>query len=183
MKIQQKSRRLNIRIITAIAIVALLIIAACIFAYSKHIGPFYSAPASQINLKPATSAQKHAGEQQKKQTAIPNQDTKQDLPPTTDANNKALAVTITALNQNGNTVQIRSLIQAVLNEGTCTVTLTKNDGVTVTKTSSIQHLSSSSTCEGFDIPTSELSSGTWSVALTVNSNDISGGATGKITVQ
>lgn len=185
MKITQKSS-VQKRIIIVSSALVVLLAGGVTLAYMNHLGPFHHSinTAPTTNLKPATTAQKQAGEQQKKQTAIPNEDTKQNPPQsaTPSGSTASLAVSITALSQNGTVVQARSLIESVITDGTCTLTLTKG-ATTVTKTSDIHPLSSSSTCEGFDIPTSELSAGTWQVNLTVTSNGASGNASGKITVQ
>lgn len=79
---------------------------------------------------------------------------------------KAVEVTITAssLSSNSSVYQIRSIIGLVTASGTCSLTLT-NGEKTITKAAAIQALSSDSTCQGFDIPLSELSSGSWSATL------------------
>jgi hypothetical protein len=62
------------------------------------------------------------------------------------------------------------------------LTLSKN-GQTVTKTAAVQALASESTCQGFDIPTSELSPGTWSLTLHFENSQYQGDAQRNITIQ
>lgn len=89
---------------------------------------------------------------------------------------------ITAANQNGSTVQIRSIIYSVTSSGTCTLTLTKGSSI-VTKTAPVQAISSSSTCQGFDIPSSELSAGQWQIVLHFENDSLTGDATGSVSVE
>lgn len=79
----------------------------------------------------------------------------------------AVAASITSANQNGNTLQIRTLIEAVNSSGNCKLTLNK-DGVTRTYTAGTQAQASTSTCKGFDVPISDLSIGSWNVAIDIN---------------
>jgi hypothetical protein len=128
---------------------------------------------SKVNLDAPTNEQVDAGNQVKKDTANGSEGTTQ---PSTNVD-----VSITAANQNGSMFQIRTLIGAVTSDGTCTLTLTKGATV-VTKSAGIQAQSSSSTCQGFDIPVSELSAGDWTLNLSVATNSLSGSTTSKITV-
>lgn len=77
-----------------------------------------------------------------------------------------VTASITAANQNGNMLQIRTLIESVDTNGTCSLTLQKGSSK-VTRTADIQALASSSTCKGFDIPTSSLSSGEWKLTIAI----------------
>lgn len=79
------------------------------------------------------------------------------------------------------TLIIRTTINQMLDSGTCKLTLT-NGATTVTKTSDIAQNPSSSTCKGFDIPTSELSSGNWHITIKIDSTDRSGTLTGNVNV-
>lgn len=121
-------------------------------------------------------------------TSQPNTDTAQgdtpstDLPttsPKTPVDNQpvdngetkdTLVASITAANQNGSMLQIRTLIESVSANGTCSLKISKG-AKTVTKTSATQALSSASTCMGFDIPTSELSKGEWTLVITITVGD------------
>lgn len=123
--------------------------------------------------KPATPEQQKAGNQQKQD--IINKDQEAQTTPT------ALGVTITAANQNGTVVNIRSLIGTVSTSGTCTLTVA-NGSATITKTSGIQALAESSTCQGFDIPTTSLPKGTWHATLSVVIGNAKGSAKKDIVV-
>jgi hypothetical protein len=79
-----------------------------------------------------------------------------------------VSATITAANQNGSMLQIRTLIQAVTTDGTCSLKLTGPNGSVVTKSAGIQSLASASTCAGFNVPVSELSPGSWQIELEIS---------------
>jgi hypothetical protein len=111
---------------------------------------------TETNTQPATTQQIQAGENQKQD--ILNKD---QASPTTPS---SLTVTITAANQNGNVVNIRSLINTVSNSGNCTLTIT-NGTSTTTLSSDLQALADSSTCKGFDVPASSLPKGTWHIVV------------------
>lgn len=111
-------------------------------------------------------------EQQKQSQAENNNET---------APSAELDVHFTAVNQYEDTVQIRAEISELVNSGTCTLTLTKGDA-TITKTANTQASASISTCQGFDIPVSELSPGEWNIHLTVTNNNNKGHATTTLTV-
>ena len=80
-------------------------------------------------------------------------------------NDSRLTARISALTQNGSTLQVRTLIEAVTDKGTCSLKATDNDQ-TITRSAGIQAQASSSTCKGFDIP---VSPGTWHIVLTISS--------------
>lgn len=90
---------------------------------------------------------------------------------------KSVQLLITAANQNDPYLQIRTQINAVESSGTCTLTLTNNQGKIVTKTADIQALAKTSTCQGFDVPLSELSVGNWHIKVTYFSNTMTGEVT------
>jgi uncharacterized protein YpmS len=68
---------------------------------------------------------------------------------------------------------LRTTINQILNSGTCDLTLS-NGQKTVTRSSSIVQNPSSSSCEGFDIPISELGSGTWSIEIKLTGEEKTG---------
>lgn len=93
-----------------------------------------------------------------------------------------VAMSITASAQNAGTYQIRTLIQALIPGGTCTLQLTKGSSV-VTKTAGVSLFAQTSTCQGFDVPVSELSTGTWSAKVTFEGDSKSGETTTDIEVR
>lgn len=96
---------------------------------------------------------------------------------------KNVQLLISAANQNGAILQVRTLISAVENTGVCTLSLSKEGQTTVTKTAGSQALSSNSTCLGFDIPISELSIGVWQLTIEYSSSNLVGSVTKNISIQ
>jgi flagellar basal body-associated protein FliL len=180
MQIKHPSQKKKIIIITAAVIVLLTIIGYVAYAFFLQ-----NKPADTTNLSPATSEEQKAGDQAKEATV--NNDTgsnssKNSESPSPSASPSTVAMRITASSQNGNVYQIRSLIESVVSKGTCTLTLTQANK-TITKTAATQALAQTSTCQGFDIPVSELAIGTWDVKINLSGSGFSGSTTGTINVQ
>lgn len=161
------------------AVVLVIVASAGVFAYYKATTPTHKdAPSinqsdANVNQKPPTNEEKQAGESQK-QASVDKDKSRATTP-------ASISVTITAANQNGSVLNIRSLIGIITSTGSCQLTLTKETTV-VTKTSGTQALADSSACKGFDIPTSELSKGTWHAVLVVANDGISGKAEQNIVI-
>lgn len=162
MKIRSNKKK---HLFISLAVVALLLVCAYLFITynSRPLGnkddrsSTKSTSDKPSDNTPPTQEEVDAGTKQKEQT-VESQPQK-----------SLLNASISALNKTSSTLQIRTLINKVTS-GTCTLYLQKNN-VTVTKTASIQSLASTSTCQGFDIPLNDLTSGDWSVKITITSPD------------
>ena len=187
----QKTSQKKLIFITATAIIILLLGAAAL-TYHFQTWPFHtSSKPTNINLEPATHDQIKAGETTKK-TSVESSAGKQntsgsDQPPvpTQEPGNakSQVEMTITATNQNNATLQIRTLISTVVSDGTCTLLLSGPAGQSITLTSSVQPLSSTSTCKGFDVSTSDLSPGTWNVNIQYTDSSLTGSVSKTITIK
>jgi len=182
-------KRFPKKLIITAGVVILLIAGALTYVYAFNGNLFgWTAPRTtttgntSIDYGPPTSEQKKSGTQTKSGSTN-SSDTPPAPTPITGSTKKTVQVTITAANQNGSTLQIRTLIGAVEDTGTCALTLTRTGQTTVTKTAGTQALASTSTCKGFDVPTSELSTGAWQVLITYDSSTLTGSATKVITLQ
>lgn len=126
-----------------------------------------------INLKPASDAEIEDGQEAKKNTIDKDQSIKQpeeskkDNDATEAESNDSFTVSVTASNKTEQSFQVRVLISQIVANGTCSISLTRTSSPSVTKTAKTQSLASNSTCEGFDIPLSELSTGAWNYTITV----------------
>jgi len=80
-----------------------------------------------------------------------------------------------------NILQIRTLINGVNDNSKCELIMS-NANKSITKTAGIQALASSSTCQGFDIPVSDLSSGEWTIKINIINNSSNLTATRKIKI-
>lgn len=177
----------------AVAVLILLVAGAFtyVYAFNGSIFGWKKPPVkdASINYNPPTEEQKQAGENTKDaslnspEEQKPNNTNETPTPPTPSPGKKdSVSLIITAANQNPPSFQIRSEIGAVTSEGTCTLTLTKGSK-TVTKTAEVQALPRISTCKGFDIPLSELSSGQWNVTLHFENSTLIADTSKQITVQ
>ena len=74
-------------------------------------------------------------------------------------------VEITAAYVNGDTFDIRTLIDRVTASGQCTLSMKSDSGKSYSASVGVQALPSSSTCKGFSVPMSSLSSGVWNITV------------------
>lgn len=116
-----------------------------------------SQESSEINYDEPTQEEIEAGFDAKEQTIQDDQN----------ENNEQsnLSAYISSATQSGNDVVIRTLIEDVVT-GNCTLTVTTPSS-TFTREATIQALASSSTCQGFTIPTSEGDPGEWDMAISI----------------
>lgn len=171
--------------IVIISVAVLLAASAVAYAFTQEPstnkqqggGTSHTTDTTQTNLSPATDDEKQAGSDTKKDSIDNKTDSSSG-----DSNGQSFSVTLTASSQDSGVYHLRYLIQATLGSGTCTLTLTKGS-TAVERSASVQASASTSTCQGFDIPTSQLSSGQWQASLNVTSGDQSGKTVDTITVQ
>lgn len=166
MKTNTRSTRKKIAVITA-SLVAVLLVATGAMALTRT--GLFTAPSETANSpkKPVANDDNQKNGETSESTDTSSEKTPVENEPTESPTTPAtLAASITAANQNGNTLQIRTLIETVSSDGTCKLTLTKGSDVH-TYTAGVQAQSSASTCKGFDIPTSGLSAGTWQIAIDI----------------
>jgi hypothetical protein len=168
-----------ILMLSAIPLIYVYVFNGNLFGWKKPTTVDTNNNQNSINYGPATPEQQKAG------TELKSGSTDKPVEPTSipGSDKKNVQVSITSLNQNESALQIRSLISAVEGTGVCTLTLTSNGKPTVTKTSNSQALASTSTCQGFDIPVSELPAGTWHVVIEYASSTLTGSAIQDIVIK
>ena len=100
----------------------------------------------------------------------------------TSTDTNALSGVITSKSVQDGTLVIRTTINGVLS-GSCQLTLTRaSDGKKVSRSAEIVQNPSSSSCKGFDVPTSQLGSGAWNISIKVKSGSKSGTLTERVTL-
>ncbi|NTU72760.1 hypothetical protein HGB07_01125 [Candidatus Roizmanbacteria bacterium] len=111
-----------------------------------------------INLTPPSQEEQDNGNSAKKQSVETND---------SGANNSLSSATIsvTSSNQTDSYLQIRTQINRIESNGTCSLIMTKDSSNSIYRTVNTQALASTSTCMGFNIPLSDLSPGQWKVHL------------------
>jgi hypothetical protein len=191
MKYKENRKKLNkksLLIITGSVVTLVLIVGLLessnitrFFTPKKTGADNYNSPlTTKIDNNPPTKEQIDAGNNTKSGSTS---DTPPEPTPIQDSDKKSVQVAITAANQNGSLLQIRALISAVETTGTCTLTLTNTQNNTVTKAAGVQALATTSTCQGFDILISELSTGSWHIDLEYSNDSLTGTATQDVVIK
>lgn len=103
--------------------------------------------------------------------------------PVPGTNKSSVSAEITSANQDTSRLRVRTLIQTVTSDGTCTLTMQGPGGKTYSATAGVQALPSTSTCKGFDVPLSQLASGSWTIKLTFSNTNLTASASKAITIQ
>lgn len=77
---------------------------------------------------------------------------------------------------------IRVNIDQFLSSGNCNLTMSRNGATYYTKSVAIQESVTTSTCDGYEIPVSELSNGDFTVEIGLESEGKSGKITGRVKI-
>jgi len=182
------------KIIIASSIVAAVLVASVTYVYAFNGNIFgwrsHQESSNTSEYNPATPEQQQSGTDIKDDTVNEQEDaskptTGTDTPtsPVDQGSAKStITVDITSVNQTSSTYQIRTLIGAVTNDGECNLSLARN-GTVISKTSQVSALAKTSTCQGFDIPMSDLTAGTWQLSLTFSNTSLTGSVTKSIVIQ
>lgn len=172
-----KSKKKNILLIGAIILVVCAIAASLAYAYAQsnnNSDKDLPADSSQTN---ENGNQVTPNEENSNSGTLPSKATDPSSPKP-----ESLEVSITAANQTGSVLQIRALINSVI-QGECTLSLSRADNTTVTQSAPTQSLASTSTCSGFDVDTTNLKAGEWEATIKVATDTLSGTATQKVTIK
>lgn len=180
--ITQKSHRKRNILISAIVLAALLI-GYVTYAYINN-GSIFGWPIQKdtqdtFDLKPATDEQIKSGQDTKKHTLEQDQEKSNE---TENKTSEQFNVTVSASNKSEQSFQVRVLVDKLVQNGSCTISLRKGES-NVIKTAPTQTLANSSTCQGFDIALDELASGSWDYIIEViDSDKTKGSVNGKIDI-
>lgn len=163
-----KSQKYNKNIIYTLFTIVILGGAYC--AYLLYWNPDIDMIADKANYSSPSSEQVLNGENVKTATIAKDKNASNKNP---DSSKPPGAFTgqITAASVSSGILQIRTNIDGVHSQGSCSLKLTMDGKATITKSADIQPLPQSSTCMGFDIPTSELQSGTWKITIDITINN------------
>ena len=185
MKINKKNSTQQKKSVFIISIIAAVLLVAISAAILIKVAP-NSNQGSTINLDKPTEEQLQTGDDIKNEANGENSQTGSDpaLPPKAieGSDQKTVNTEITAANIDGAVLHVRTLIQYVTTTGSCTLTLTGPQQRTYTATAAIQAMPSSSTCRGFDIALSDLSSGEWKIELSFVDSNIIGSSSSKVLI-
>jgi len=185
------TRKSNKKAIMIVAAVLLLILGSAYGAYHFQVGPFSPKSHNSVNLDPASTDQKTTGNDIKQSTlnqvesgkANTGSDPSPSPQPVEGSDKKSVGMEITAANQTDSTLQVRTFIQTITSTGTCTIVMKNSQGMTYTNTVDTQALSSTTTCKGFDIPLSQLSSGAWTITINFSNDTLVASTSKEITIK
>ena len=96
--------------------------------------------------------------------------------------NDDLTGVITYAGASGDNLMIRINIDQYLSDGNCNLSLLNDGGVVYGDTAKIVASASTATCEGFDIPVSEVGSGNYEIVINLSSNDKIGVIKGEVNI-
>ena len=148
---------------------------------------YFNKPKTEEPKPEETSQKADDNQTEKPETPVaPAEDPNPDKTPVqNDGDNPNTAGTITGnityAGVNGNKLIIRVNIDQFINSGMCELTLTSNNDRKVLSAPTMDS-ASTSTCEGFDIPTDLLSNGTWLINIKVTGDNKTGTITGEVRV-
>lgn len=178
----------------------ILLIAACVTLCCAVVGvtawalQSQSSPAAtseeQVNLGTPSEDEKTTGNTIKEgsldQSSNGSQNSGSDPLPPPKPNDSGEGLTvdaeITSVNKSEENLIIRTLIQTISASGTCTISLSGPNSASYSATAEVQALPNGTTCKGFDIPLSQLSSGKWLIELTYSNDNIKARTTKEITI-
>ena len=163
----------------------LLLVATCVLCYfvwdayfkDKGTKPEETKPEEKtIDVKPEEKKEEEKTETPEEKPKVPQYDGG-------DPNTApGLTGAITYVGITGGYLRIRVNIDQYLANGSCNVVLTRGGTQIFSDYANIVSSASTSTCEGFDIPTASLGSGSTSIKVTFSSGDRSGTASGETTL-
>lgn len=169
-------------LIVVISTLLVIIIGWLLYTYHYQTWPFTtnksqtSPTNSKIDYSPPSGDQTKTGADVKSQIANSDKDSASSSQSSPTSQPSTLGVSITTV-QPGQTVRIRTIIDTVTSSGKCKLNMSGPNGKTYTATAATQAMASSSTCQGFDIPMTSLSSGDWQISITVTDGSSTGSAT------
>ena len=142
-------------------------------------------PSQQVQSTSASTSENQSSKNETKEDLeagkthqTPKQYEETDNKPTAD-----LTGFITYSGKNDNNLTIRVTINQLLKEvGTCTLSLTSASGQRINRTANTIDNPSSATCQGFDIPLSEIQAGEYQINIEIKTSHQSGNIKGSITI-
>jgi hypothetical protein len=145
-----------------IPVIVLFVISGGVYAYVLSDDFFSTEPTNQEASLP--EAQNDPVPEGPVTTDNTNKESLGEAPPLDEQTNGP-AIILTTAKVNNDTLQVRALIQGVVNQGTCQLIATRNGQTFLSQSSAVQPGPSSSTCQGFDVPLDNTPNGTLSIII------------------
>lgn len=181
MKINRSRRSKKPLLITIIALVLALGIGGLAWAatqnnqHDKKDDSSTKNEDKSTNSKDATKDESSADQSNDDETKITPQNTDQTPTPTpAPGQTRAQVGIVSTVNVSGGVVYIRGGLNAQSASGTCYAQLTGPQGSVIRKDTSLLQNASTTDCKTIQIPTSQLTKGTWSYTLNFESDQLEG---------
>lgn len=200
MKINKKNSHLNKKIVIISSLLLVVLFGGVIYALTKpsddQVYDSTKKEINSVNYDEPTDEQKQSGSTIK-DDSINTEAGKEstggsDQPPvpTPQENGKSIVEVMLTAPQNNTAyatsdmINFRFSISSEVSTGLCTLTLSKTGSSTLTKTAApFQSGPTISTCKGFDVPASEMTTGTWKVGLVFENDTLFGNTTGSVIIK
>lgn len=91
-------------------------------------------------------------------------------------------ITAATVDKSAATLYVRSLIQTISSNGTCTLSMRHSSGRTYSNSAGSQAGPSTSSCKGFNVPLSQLTPGKWTITIRYEDASVTGSAEGEVTI-
>lgn len=187
MKIKKSTKKQTI-IILAVAAIVLIGASASAYVFREELGFVQHENVEEINYEEPTESELQGEETAEIEIDLPEEapaqpeqtnEEQQDAP----SSESEHTITISSINQDGSTLQIRTMITPLANDGECKISLGKASETPVQQTAQIQNMPSYSTCQGFNIDTSSLAKGSWNVEVSYTKDGKTSTGRGTATIQ
>jgi hypothetical protein len=187
MKINKTNSSKNTSKLTLLIIVGILLLAltaGSVYVFAMG-GSILGWPArnqeqksTNIDYNPPTQEQKDAGTNIKQESIDnANKEVQKD-----ETGKKVLDMSVNAV-KNGSDLRIQTVISGSEASGTCTLTMSNQaNSSPITKTADVQAQASITTCKGFTIPLSDISTGTWTITVKYSSESSTASAEQKVEI-
>ena len=185
MRVQKKTSKKGL--IITLSVIIVLATGAGAYALLSQNSSSSESTASDDNQSNSVEDSSVSGESASADTnsSSTTHESEKDIQPSYEGENANNSVSLTGVINYKSVVDgnllLRTTINQTLASGTCDLTLS-NGQKTVTRSSGIVQNPSSSSCEGFNIPTSELGSGTWNIEIKLTGEDKTGTLTDSVTI-
>jgi hypothetical protein len=93
-----------------------------------------------------------------------------------------VSITAATVDKSAATLYVRSLIQTISSNGTCTLSMRHSSGRTYSNSAGSQAGPSTSSCKGFNVPLSELTPGKWTITIHYEDATVTGSAEGEVVI-
>ena len=93
-----------------------------------------------------------------------------------------MSITAATVDKSTATLYVRSLIQTISSNGTCTLSMRHSSGRIYSNSAGSQAGPSTSSCKGFNVPLSQLTPGKWTITIRYEDATVTGAAEGEVTI-